>query len=722
MSSPVDRRILVPWGLLLVAAGLLFANGGRYLSAQTTAQIAIGGLLLLTLMLPKARPYPWRWGMLLLLPVAAASYWVSANQVASIEELCRWATYFAVAYMAWRTADELPRAQLCLAITGLGTLAAAGGLTDVLVHRYDVAASFLSRSNDLAAYLLLTLPLSLVLSAAEARSWRTIGRLAFTMQLLALVLTQSRAAFLAAGVGMVLLFLLSAGVQRLRMAITVAGTVLIGGIVAGPQLLQLGSRFGQLLQALLGSAEETSTPWRAALLRAAVRIGQDHPWLGTGPGTYSTASRAYQDTAGFYSINAHNFYLQLWAEVGALGVLAWGVILGGVIVAIWQVRQLPAEIRTPSAALAAGVGASLVHIAFDIDWSVLAIPILFWLMAGMLLRSVSPAGDDLDSPSPALGRVARLALALVLIVLPVRTAIASQLHLKANRAFAKGEVQTALELYQKAERALPGTSASWANDRAQALVADGQLDAAMEAVQQARQLDPFNGAYPMQAAILHARLGAMSDAIADARTAIELNPYRHPSPYVTLASWLEGQGQIPAAVALLYQAKERFPAGQLFAYEEFTPGDRYELLNAILKLADLERRQGHAAAATEADAYFTKLLGEQIGSHGLTGPQATPTGTIEAYWQAYAAGSKPIGILPGAKVPAPPEGLPAGPVQWRWFQRDRETAQVIYERAGVPVRIVDELELRDAGWYIVRRRGLANDDQAAAPIQPAARP
>ena len=92
-------------------------------------------------------------------------------------------------------------------------------------------------------------------------------------------------------------------------------------------------------------------------------------------------------------------------------------------------------------------------------------------------------------------------------------------------------------------------------------------------------------------------------------------------------------------------------------------------------------------------------------NRGLPAAFNTPTATVETYWAAYDARKPVVGVLPGAPVAPPPKGLPAGRPEWQWVERDLATSRVIYERPGVPMRIVDDLELRDGGWQIVRRSG-----------------
>jgi tetratricopeptide (TPR) repeat protein len=440
-------------------------------------------------------------------------------------------------------------------------------------------------------------------------------------------------------------------------------------------------------------------------------MGFDHPWLGTGPGTYASASRAYQDTAGFYSINAHNFYLQTFGEMGFLGLAAWAALLIGVVWAVRGARRETPEQRAPNMALSAGLLASLLHIAFDLDWSVLAIPVAFWLVAGMLLGAVAPPAEVAESGR--LSRLIRLAAALALIVVPARSSIGSRQIQRADRMAATGQAQEALALYARAQRALPWPSASVAGSEAQLRMALGQSDAAATAIDQACRLDRLNGAYWLQKAEMRAADGDWQGAVMAGEKAVMLNPYRHPQPYLVLARWYDRLKKPEVALAWLETGEHRFPVPTVQSYQIYTPGDLYELFNLLQAKGQLTARMGRPAVAAGARKAAAEIEGMELLTPGVPEHLATPLRSIRSHWAAYAAHKPLTAVLPGGQVPAPPAGLPAGDPQWFWLERDIASARVIYTRPGVTAHLIDELELRDAGWLIVRRTG-----QTAAEVTP----
>jgi tetratricopeptide (TPR) repeat protein len=244
-----------------------------------------------------------------------------------------------------------------------------------------------------------------------------------------------------------------------------------------------------------------------------------------------------------------------------------------------------------------------------------------------------------------------------------------------------------------------------ASSQSQLLQAMGQAEPAAAAIEQACRLDPLNGAYWLQKAQMQAVKQDWQQAVTAGERAISLNPYRHPLPYLVLARWYDRLNRPDVAMKWLETGERRFPLDALQGYQEYTPGDRYELFNLLQAKARLAERLGRPQEAAKALTYADLVIRSEQPTRGLPETLATPLRTVQAYWAAYDSGKPLTGVLPGAAIPAPPAGLPQGGLTWFWLERDIDTAQVIYERPGVDARLVDDLELRDAGWMIVRRTG-----------------
>ena len=165
------------------------------------------------------------------------------------------------------------------------------------------------------------------------------------------------------------------------MVILLAGffTVWLG---IGPVL----DRFSQLLQ------QDLSYNRRLVLSQDTGRIFTDHPWVGTGWGTFANVFPGYASSyvrAG--TLHAHNDYVQLLAETGAVGM---ALALAFVVLFYRKGLGLLQEIQDPlRAAMVAGglVACSgiLLHSLVDFNLQIPSNALLFFLLVALATSPIS---------------------------------------------------------------------------------------------------------------------------------------------------------------------------------------------------------------------------------------------------------------------------------------------------------------------------------------------
>ncbi len=105
---------------------------------------------------------------------------------------------------------------------------------------------------------------------------------------------------------------------------------------------------------------------RTAIWQDAVRLASDFHWTGTGVGTFGAAIIPYQTTEPGYSIvQAHNQYLQLAAEGGALIVVPAALTLAAFLLLF---RRRLMEDEGPDYLLRAGAGAGMAGVMVQSFW------------------------------------------------------------------------------------------------------------------------------------------------------------------------------------------------------------------------------------------------------------------------------------------------------------------------------------------------------------------
>ncbi len=242
--------------------------------------------------------------------------------------------------------------------------------------------------------LLLFLPLALALAWQRRGDRRIHPRwwlLAVALLLGGEYLTQSRGDLIAALVTAAVTLALIVR-NRVRLMACAAGVVVIVAMLPG-----VGNRLGSL--ATLGDPPangvvDQSLLGREAALKAGLAMFRDSPLVGVGAGNFDVAGRSYQRELGLSALSLsngellapHDFYLQMIAEGGVIGLVGWLVFYLGSLVLMWRTRrrfrQLSGGRDGPESQLSSAILAAL------IGWGVASIflhlanlPILLTIVA-----------------------------------------------------------------------------------------------------------------------------------------------------------------------------------------------------------------------------------------------------------------------------------------------------------------------------------------------------
>ena len=201
----------------------------------------------------------------------------------------------------------------------------------------------------------------------ETFSWRLAGTLlavgvVAAVTSLALVFSWSRGAWLSFGAGTAVLILFWP--QKLwqgLLLLAVGGMLFLGGVRAGvvpasvteritsfSQDLRLGDVRGEDINDANYAVLERLAHWQAA-----VDMARENLWLGVGFGNYEPAYADYALLNWPYPLgHAHNYYLNLAAEVGVVGLLAYLVLWTAVF---WQTIRLLRRLDWPARGIALGL-------------------------------------------------------------------------------------------------------------------------------------------------------------------------------------------------------------------------------------------------------------------------------------------------------------------------------------------------------------------------------
>ena len=287
-----------------------------------------------------------------------------------VKEIVKWAEILALYVLVANEMDETWSKVLCFALLGTGALAALQGIYQfffrvgpeefVLFGRFMRAYGTFEQPNPYAGYLGLTLPLAvgLVLAAVvpmgkRIRGWWLVWAVGCgALMLAALVMSWSRGAqigFVAAVAVMGIAIVTRSGrgvVLGATFAALLVYALLIGGIsVVPPSVVQRFSDFVPYVGVGdVRGVEVTDANFavleRMAHWQSALEMWTDHPWLGVGIGNYEPVYGQYALPLWPLALgHAHNYYLNIAAESGVVGVGAYLLVWVSALLGAYQATR-----------------------------------------------------------------------------------------------------------------------------------------------------------------------------------------------------------------------------------------------------------------------------------------------------------------------------------------------------------------------------------------------
>ncbi len=260
----------------------------------------------------------------------------------------------------------------------------------LVLGRYMRAGGSFAQPNPFAGYLGLVLPVALSLMLAAwgvllRREGRTRGAWAWAVYLsgvtallaAGLLASWSRGGWLGALAGAAAVVVLrsrKAALAALVAAALLGGALLLGSLTPIRSLPEPVAERLREVPAFFGAGdvlaqevtdENFALVERVAHWVAALRMVERSPWIGVGPGNYAAfypevRLPRWEEPLG----HAHNVYLNVLAEGGIVGGLAFAVLWLAAGVFVWRRRVAAARQQDRwAAALAVGVAGVLAHLA-----------------------------------------------------------------------------------------------------------------------------------------------------------------------------------------------------------------------------------------------------------------------------------------------------------------------------------------------------------------------
>ncbi len=350
------------------------------------------------------------WGLL-----GAFLLWSAVSPAPDADPVLRMARVFslsaawAAGYAAYGLAVLIPwsMATVTLALVCLGLLESGiGALQGArLVARMGTwggsefpSGTFVNH-NHFAGYLQLCLPMALAVTQDRARDRITrllAGTTVFAC-LGGLGLAQSRAGWLAAGLG--LLVWLARGIRPSLRWPGAAALAALAIVAAGSVAATAGGEVTRRLETMRAEDLGVTQSLRLAFWQSAISMIRAHPMTGVGAGNFENLHPAHRQPGAFMRpLYAHSDHLQVFAEAGIPAGIAFELAMALACYALWRRTMPSAETveRGYAAAGLAGLTSLLVHGLVDFN---LQIPANMMTLAVLVAVSLAPRPPSKPKPT-----------------------------------------------------------------------------------------------------------------------------------------------------------------------------------------------------------------------------------------------------------------------------------------------------------------------------------
>ena len=298
---------------------------------------------------------------------------------------------------------------------------------------------------------------------------------------------------------------------------------------------------------------DTSSSIRLNYWKGSLEIFRDYPIFGSGLGSFSNIYPKYQKdpiSAGKY---AHNWYLEILAEQGAIVFIVFILFLSSVFRSFIKCRDVASQ--RFYGALAIGILAFLTHNAVDIGSHYPANMVLFWFFLGIIsTRNMEHIKRNIKKE-----KLLSVMCYVVCVVFFIKGIIFIYSHYNFQKGLdfqEVGELKIAQDYYAKSITI--NANPDYLRQYAIILYSRAKNDEALKISQTAIKLDSSNALNYELRGRIYKDLNEIKKAEEDFRKTIELNKFI-PRYYINLSLLLIQENRIGEAKYLIDEILEMYP-------------------------------------------------------------------------------------------------------------------------------------------------------------------
>ena len=411
--------------------------------------------------------------------------------------------------------------------------------------------------NYFAEYMIVTLPLAISLFfATRNRTHKILLLIGILAMGGSLILTFTRGSYLAIGISslfMFFLYLASRGKGFIKehkkiFIFILALIILVTFLFALPNPLNKSGTVISKIKSRISISQFTegsSLKRRIAIWKFTALMIKDHPILGSGIGTFKYNSLSYQ--AKFFdqgenrrlypygiADKTHNEYLQLWAELGiiGLGIFIW-LIITYFNYGIKLLKRIKDRYKQGILiGLMGGIIAVLIDSIFGFPLHLPATLVLFWLVLGLTMSMNEKENDSPKiNPVKKVNEIFRfkpilyifiILLTIILMVSIARPFMAQTYWYKGFKEIEKENWNNAIKIYEEALRWNPLLGPIY-YDIGKILKNKGLYNVSGEYLEKAAKYIDHPD-LPLDLAIIYLKSGMLDEAVIKLKQAISYQP------------------------------------------------------------------------------------------------------------------------------------------------------------------------------------------------------
>ena len=350
-------------------------------------------------------------GIFVYLGIAFLSLFFTVYFHATLTEFYKVLTYISLFYIIYDSINSKKDVEFLLnAILLLGLILSALGILAFVGTRNHLQGAFfvflknsgliqglrisstLQYANTFAAFLILQFFVAVgFLLEKKSLILKVVYGTLSLLFLITLLLTQSRGGIIAFILALIIYFVLARGNDRKISALGLAGVILVFASLVLiksnlflPVIKSFWNRVVTLLAFFGGKKSNLSLANRENMLKDSLKILKEHPIFGTGNGTYQYVYMKYR-SAYFFAKFPHSIFFQVLDETGIVGAAAFLYMLYDLIRG--AVNKIKKHYSILDVALFSGLIGMLIHAFIDFDWSLMFMPLLFFVGFAVLLQT-----------------------------------------------------------------------------------------------------------------------------------------------------------------------------------------------------------------------------------------------------------------------------------------------------------------------------------------------